>query len=770
MTQPMSGLFVRPPVPDAPHAPTHPRPVPLLGVSVEAELTGPSARVVLAQRFKNVEAHPIEAVYLFPLPTDAAVAGFSAEVDGRLIEGRVEARDKAFEIYDDAMADGHGAFLLDQERPNVFTVSVGHLRPGSEAIIRITWVAPCAFEGQAVRFQLPTTVSPRYTPPSTAPEVGQPDADKLDPERRSKVPYGLHLRVAIDGALRRVESPTHPIRTTLGTPSLVELAQDATALDRDVVLLVEPADAHNPAARVARDEAGARYVQVAFAPDVPAAEGGAEIVFLVDCSGSMAGDSIAEARRALELCVRALDPRDTFDIVRFGSTHEALFGAARALDAASFEAAIAYARATDAGLGGTEILAPLAAIIARPRAPGRARQILLLTDGQVSNEADVIELARQHADAVRVFAFGIGAGVSEHLVREVARATRGEVEMIAPGERIEPKVLRQFGRARTPALADVRVDWGGLEVEQAPRNVPPVFAGELLTVWARVRVGSATEAVLTAGDRRWTVPLDLEHAASGGPIPLLWGRAAIADLERDTGRHGSSQARPGREARKDERLVELGRAFGLLSSATSYVAVELRAEADRVTGPSELRRVPIALTAGWGGHPALSTHAQPLARSRHAPGGAPPSPQLAAAPARHMKRMARPSAAAGAGMDPAPRDALASPPPPPPLRSARPASPSAAPATTDPLYTLLLTQAFDGSFPMTAALRATASDPDRLATLIAQHGEAKVATSLVLALLARDFLDRQLEWRPAADKARRFLQGEPLAEVTALVP
>src|SRR5690606_4916636 len=116
---------------------------------------GAAAEVVLSQRFKNVESTPIEAVYLFPLPTEAAICGLSAEVDGRLVEGRVEERERAFEIYDDALADGHGAFLLDQERPNVFTLSVGNLRPGAEATIRLRWVQPVAREGDALRFTLP---------------------------------------------------------------------------------------------------------------------------------------------------------------------------------------------------------------------------------------------------------------------------------------------------------------------------------------------------------------------------------------------------------------------------------------------------------------------------------------------------------------------------------------------------------------------------------------------------------------------------------------
>jgi Ca-activated chloride channel family protein len=332
--------------------------------------------------------------------------------------------------------------------------------------------------------------------------------------------------------------------------------------------------------------------------------------------------------------------------------------------------------------------------------------------------------------------------VSEHLVREVARASRGEVEMIAPGERIEPKVLRQFGRVRSPALSDVKVDWGGLEVEQAPRVVPPGFRGELLTVWARVRAGSASEATLTAGGQRWTVPLDLERAPTGGPVPALWGRAAIRDLEADDGRHGSSQQRPGKERRKNDKLIEIGKTLGLVSSATSYVAVELRAEGDRTTEQGELRRVPIALTAGWGGGPGGVMRPQarfgqgampppaPMGMRRammHAPAASAPMSRAASKASGAMAGAAgvfgKLAQAIGGGR--ARGDKM--------VRSKRrdgpveelreldagvsDASPGDAGAERDALYAILLTQAADGSFPVSDALLAAVQDAMALTAL-----------------------------------------------------
>jgi Ca-activated chloride channel family protein len=756
---------------------TLPTPIPLCGVSVEARVDGAASAVTLHQRFRNTEAKPIEAVYVFPLPTHAAVCGFVAEVDGRRIVGEVEEREKAFDRYDDAIADGHGAFLVDQERPNIFTVSVGNLAPKSEAVIELRWVMMLPTEGPAYRFQLPTTVSPRYVPASETPEVGEPDGDRINPDRLPTVPYGLDLKVDIANAEmpRRIESPTHAIRTSFGVGegkvTRVELGQSSVALDRDFVLVIEP-PAIKPAARVGLGPDGARYVQVDFIPTLEGEHKGAEVVFIVDCSGSMGGTSIDEAKRALELCVRALDEGDSFDIVRFGSSHQSLFGTSRPFSEDTLKAALAYIAATNADLGGTEILAPLRAVCDRP---GQFRNILLLTDGQVSNESNVIALAESHSGRRRIFSFGIGAGASEHLVREVATASRGEAEMIAPGERIEPKVLRQFGRVRSPVLEDIKIDWGLMEVEAYPRHIPAIFGGDPLVVSAKVKAGHATELTLMANGQRWSVPLDLERADAKSPVPTLWARAAIGELE--TGeRHGSSQRRPRSEPRTS-RVVELAKAFGLMSSQTSFVAVEVRSPDKQLTSGVELRKVPVALTAGWGGTGAahvpkpkrgmrkleisqainsISLHEHELVSRFDALEKAGPS-------MRHMRiAEAEPLFAkvdelamtlfhhAAPAPAPAAASAWAN------LSVTGEPSPTAPSTPTDPVFALLGAQRFDGSFDSGAILPFIAHR-DRWTTAVKTHGEGIVATLAVLHHLEQRHSERRDEWRAAAAKARRYL-------------
>jgi Ca-activated chloride channel family protein len=720
------------------------RAVALAGVRIDASLTGSGVEVTVTQRYRNAEAAPIEAVYVFPLEEGAAVCGFAARVGGAVVRGRVEDRESAFARYDDAMMDGHGAFLLDQERPDVFTASVGNLRPGEQIELQIRYVALARREGDALRLSIPTTVSPRYVPRATAPEVGEPDGERVNPERWPSVPYGLALSVDVElgRALRRLESPSHPIRTTLREGGArVELSQEEAALDRDVVLLVEPEEPARPMALVASEPDGRRVAMVTFLPELPVSEGGHEVIFVLDCSGSMGGSSIEQAKRALQLCVRALGPEDTFDIVRFGSEHAALWGAPRRFDEAALDEATRHVASIRADLGGTEILAPMRSVLERRADPSRPRRVLLLTDGQVANEAEVIALARDHASSARVFTFGIGAGASEHLVRGVARASRGASEMIAPGERIEPKVMRTFQRVRTPALDDVRVDWGGLEVEQAPTRTPPVFAGDALTVLARIERGQATEVSLIAGERRFTAPIDLERASAGGPLPVLWARERIRELE-DGERRGSAQQRGGLERRKAA-IVELATRYGLASSETSFVAVEERPADARATEPAALRRIPVALTRGWGGGSMAS--GVPMRSGVASFAGAAPPPRA-------------PSPAAMSPGAPMPKKSKLS-----KLRSMlafEPLSPAdELAAASDRVFDLLMTQKADGRFVRSPLLEQWlgSSRAARLLDAIRDHGEASAVTAVVVALLAKEAPERESEWRPAVRKAEAWL-------------
>jgi Ca-activated chloride channel family protein len=584
------------------------QPIPLDHVRVEAYVVDAAARVTIRQSYRNVENVPLEVVYTFPLDEGAAVCGFEATVDGVRYVGRAMERDEAFKRYDDALEAGHGGFLLDEQRADVFTASLGNMKPGSIVELAITYVTELAAEGEALRFTLPTTVSPRYAPAADQRGVGPTPAEVLNPPVALQVPYGFsfEMNVTMNGAIRSVQSPSHPVELELDGPrAKVRLAQRTAAMDRDLVIVLGADTLSAPHAVVERGEQGGA-VLLSFLPRFESKAQAAEVIFVIDRSGSMGGESIAEVRNALQLCLRSLVPGSRFNIVSFGSRYEALFPESRAYDDASLGDAAAFVRTVDADMGGTEILPALQHVVQQPRVAGMPRQVLLLTDGEVTNTDEVVGLARRHAATARFFTFGIGAGASHHLVKGIARASGGTAEFIGPGERIEAKVMRQFKRVFAPAMTDVKVEWGHGGLTAASDRVPPVFDGERVRVYAlaeSIGAGTATLRGTIAGRAvAFEVAIDPDAAVEGRTIATLAARERIRTLEEESEyleSRGSLQRRARANSKAAVEIVALGLKYQLASRETSFVAVEHRDTP--VEGRAELRRVPVALTSGWGG-------------------------------------------------------------------------------------------------------------------------------------------------------------------------
>ena len=750
-------------------------PVSLTGVSVEGTITGLCARVSVAQRYRNAESTPIEVVYLFPLDEGAAVCGFEAVIDGTVVVAEVQERDRAFERYDEALEQGHGAFLLDEERPDVFRASIGNLLPGKEVLVRITYVTELPVSAGRLRFTLPTTIAPKYAPAEDRRGVGRPESEAVNPPVAWQVPYGLHLslRVQMPGGLTGLSSPSHPVAIAIeGEHAVVTLATQEAALDRDFVLTAEAAVLRTPQVWVEadRDSRDDMALAVAFAPDLPATTCAAEIVFVVDRSGSMSGQSIAEVRNALQLCLRAMTADCFFNVVGFGSTYASLFAESRVYDQSSLEAATRHVDGLDADLGGTEILPALQFVLGQPSRPGLPRQVVVLTDGEVTNTDAVIALAAQHRHAARVFTFGIGAAASQHLVKGLARAGGGIAEFIHPGERIEAAVMRQVARLLSPALTDVRVEWVGGSVTQAPAMVPPIFRDQRLLVYGHVTGGMPTAVRLSAtgpsGSLEWEVPIagGLGQATPAavdvgrvGAIATLAARARIRELEESESWQVTrgSQQRERRESAVRQQIIESSVRYGLLSRETSFVAIEHRAAP--VAGTLQLRRVPVALAYGWGGRASSPSRRQFVPMQFAEFGDAMESRSMDLAEDAGMPFVIRAAAVPRRTLLTRLKRAVTPLGAPPPPAARRPAG----------LDALVKLQSAAGAWELDDALAfviGRSVDDMRLAAPdigVARAALARMwATAVAIAWLERYAAAHEGEWRVLAIKARRWLDGQ----------
>lgn len=414
----------------------------------------------------------------------------------------------------------------------------------------------------------------------------------------------------------------------------------------------------------------------------------------------------------------------------------------------NMDKAIAYVHDINADLGGTELYHPLASLLKHKPCVGSSRQIILLTDGQISNEPAVIALARKYRSWNRIFTFGIGPASSRHLIRGLAEATRGAAEFITEGERIEEKVLRTFSRLSTPALTDLAVQWETAgELEQAPAEIPPLFDGDAMVVYARcagkgVPGGVTLRCDTPAGPRAWTMNISPAH---GGRemLPLLWARRMIQSLEEADGDSPAGK----------ERLVTLSKESGLLCRYTNFIAVEHRSPEERNSGCPATRRIPVQIPRGWHGIEAESLGDVLCCLDSLDLSG----PREFSAPSRargilgRIWRVSRPvrSSEVSALLETSPRETEA--------------QPSA-------LTTLLATQQADGSF--------TGGDDSLVAGWTAAKQKAEVwlleqcsrpysgltdrilSTVAMLIILNRAFPGYRSIWKRAARKARRYLAKE----------
>jgi Ca-activated chloride channel homolog len=596
------------------HVAGRPDEVPAVRTDVRMRVTGPIARVAVTQEFRNPAAEWLEGVYVFPLPEGAAVDAMRLRVGTRVIEGQVREREEARQTYQQAQQAGKKASLLEQERPNIFTMSVANVGPGEAVVVDIEYQEVVRYDQGEFRLRFPMVVGPRYIPgaDTVAGASGTgwgmnttavPDAERITPPVRhpsegSTNPVSLSIELEAGFALRRLASPYHAIVTTpvSATRHSITLADTAVPADRDFELVWAP-DPGKQAGAAAFTEwhDGEPYALVMLLPPAAAeaAEGRLprEVIFVIDTSGSMAGASIQQARAALEEALAALTPADRFNVIQFNSRTERLFSASVPAGPVEIDRARRWVQGLQAN-GGTEMLPALRAALEGIDETGGVRQVVFVTDGLVGNEDQLFSYISRTLGRSRLFTVGIGAAPNGHFMTKAAQFGRGTYTYIgSPGE-VGEKMGALFRKLEHPVLSDVGINWGGDDIETWPVRVPDLYAGEPVVLLARL--GRTSSAELTVTARRDVEPWEARLRVAAGPdetgIHKLWARKKIAGLM-DRLREGADRG----EVRRT--VVAVALQHHLVSAYTSLVAVDVtptRAEGS----PGRTANVPVALPAG----------------------------------------------------------------------------------------------------------------------------------------------------------------------------
>ena len=616
---------------------------PLVHTDVKADISGPLARVTVEQEFQNPFRQKIEAVYTFPLASDAAVDDMTMHIGDRIVRGKIKPKEEARAIYESARQAGHLAGLLDQERPNIFTQAVANILPGESVKIVIRYVETVKYEDGNYTFTFPMVVGRRYNP------RGTPNAANINPPVTApgtRAGHDISVQVSLDAGVpvNFLRSLTHDveIQKTAASKAIVTLRNKTELPNKDFVLQYDVSGAKiADAVMTHRDAKGGFFSMILQPPARVAADEitPKELVFVLDTSGSMSGFPIEKAKETMKLALQGLHPRDRFNLITFSGDTYVLFPHPVPATVENLARAKEFL-ASRRGSGGTEMMKAIRAALDPSDEQDHIRVVCFMTDGYVGNDLEIIGEVKKHPNA-RVFAFGIGSSVNHFLLDQMAREGRGEVDYVGLEDDGSAAARRFQERVSTPLLTDLKLEWSGLAVSEIyPARLPDLFSAKPLIVSGRY--DSPGRGILSlrgkqAGrDFAREIPVLLPADQPAHPVlATLWARRKVDALMAQNW-NGMQSGNPGPEIQ--EAITNLGVNFALLTQFTSFVVVE---ESIRTEGGRPMRvEVPVEMPAGvsyegiYGNDRkefARQTGSVNLARA-YSPNAAPPPP--AALPAR----------------------------------------------------------------------------------------------------------------------------------------
>lgn len=582
-------------------------PLVLEGVKAQGRVVGRMLDMTLVQTYRNPTTTNVEVVYTFPLPWQAVLLGVEVELNGETLTGTVKAKDTARVEYEEALSEGDTGILVGLNADHSYTLELGNLMADERCVVRLHYVQVLQPEQGSLRLMLPTTLAPRYGDavrdggyePHAAPVVS------------TTVEYPFDISLSVEGPLckARIGSPTHSVAiqmlpgVTNGEDTRVDIRLASQSwLDRNFVLTFEGL-AQSSLGIAALDQAdeGMAVAMASFTPRLQTSRSEpVAMKVLVDCSGSMAGDSIQSARSALQHILASLKPEDRFSLSRFGTLVEHRSKALWKAAPAALAAARRWTEVLVADMGGTEMND---AILSTLSLRGSERcDVLLITDGHIHAIDAVIESAERSGH--RFFVVGIGSEVSEGLLRRLAEKTGGGCEFVAPGEAVGPAIQRQFLRMRSPSLQGVRLEWPtGYSVLSQSELPISVFGGDDVVVYARMKqfAGAALSGKVrllgqVQGEAAEACLVELELADISDEANTL-ARLAASQRYRQLTEAGEDSP-----AVLMKQLPALAEKYQLVTSDTSLVLVKRRSGEAKASDMPELWQARGMLPAGFGGH------------------------------------------------------------------------------------------------------------------------------------------------------------------------
>lgn len=576
--------------------------LPLESTKVRASVTGVIAAVTVQQRYKNAGTRPINAVYVFPASTRAAVHGMTMRIGSVLVRAKIKEKEKAKEEFEKAKSEGKSASLLEQERPNVFRMSVANVMPGDEIDVTLEYSELLVPEEGVYTFVYPTVVGPRYSEQKESSAPASEDWIKSPYTRQGVAPSSiLDIRTTVSAGMPidSLASPSHKIVAKWDSPAKAETtlaAEEAQGGNRDFVLRYKLRGGEIQSGLILHEGDDENFFLLTVQPPkrvrleaIPPRE----YVFVVDVSGSMNGFPLNTSKTLLRDLIGRLRPTDTFNVIFFSGGSQIF--APESVPANPQNIALAlHMLSGQRGGGGTQLLSALQRAMALPHKDGWSRNFIVVTDGYIGEEAAAFQYIRDHLDGANVYSFGIGSSVNRFLIEGVAKAGLGEPFVVLKPELAEKEAERLRKYVEAPVLTDVRAEFDGFDAyDVEPKKIPDVLADRPIVVFGKYR-GKPRGAIVVSGvtgegPYRKRIPVSKKELdPDAAALAKLWARAKVSDIADFNFGAKNEQQRA--------EIVALGLKYSLLTEFTSFIAVY---EVVRnLQGPADTVKQPLPLPEG----------------------------------------------------------------------------------------------------------------------------------------------------------------------------
>ncbi len=542
--------------------------LPLKHTKVEIEVSGFVASAIVTQQYHNPFKQPIEAVYTFPLPHDAAVNKMQMFIGKRKIEAVIKTRNQARKIYQRAKLKGQRASLLEQQRPNIFTQSISNIMPGDNITIKINYVGKLSYKDGNYELVFPMVVGTRYRSNHINPPV-------LEPNQRSGHDIDLSIKLDAGVPIQNVYSNSHriDIKSINRHQKYIKLHPADRLPNKDFILRYQVAGEKPEIAVMAHAKKHDGFFSLMIQPQARVTKiFPRELIFIVDTSGSMRGFPLAKSKQIIRTLIKGMRKTDTFNVVRFAGDTGVLWNQARHYTPENANEALGYVDNLQ-GRGGTAMRQGILNALSQQAADGYLRIAFLLTDGYVGNEFAIFKAIEKQRNAARIFSVGIGSSVNRYLLERASELGRGETFYIRHDENSDKIIQQIFRRVDRPTISNIEIDWASLDVTQlSPSKIPDLWAGQPILINGRYTNGGV-DTIIVRGkllnqpyQQKLRVRLP-KVKANNEAIATIWARQKVRHFM-------NKMVKRGQNPQLIKEIQKLGLKYHLMTQWTSFVAVE----------------------------------------------------------------------------------------------------------------------------------------------------------------------------------------------------